>query len=338
MRNRIISSIFVVLILLLFWTSTNKKAQVNSTEIILHDYFNTSISIKLYGNYTPADIEQIKELIKEELDPFNELVDRFNKYDTYGNLYDLNYNYEIPYNYNLADIIEASKYYYNNVSKQLNIALGPVTDIWKEATLNCNENNVCEVPTFDRLNAAFVNNDPNLIVVTKDKITIEPGMVIDLGAVAKGYGADLIASVLEGKGYNHYLINAGGNILGSMKNDVSSFTIGVTDPNNVSEQFIYLNIKNKAVVTSGDYENYFTVDGERYHHLINVDTLFPSKEFKSVTVITDGSFIADCYSTMLFGMSLEEGMGVVNSTEDLEAIWVLGDGSIEKSNGAAEYE
>ncbi len=341
MLKRVLIAFLIVVVLFGFWFAVKNNEPTESADrhkLTFYDYFNTNITITLYGEYTSDELEDIRLSIDEKLTPFNQLVDRFESYDTGDNLYDLNKNNEIAYDSDLATIIVLSTDYYNNVSNQLNIALGPVTDIWKFATEECNVHGVCKVPSKDTLEAAFVNNDPNLIVVTHDKITTSPGMIVDVGAVAKGYGADLIAETLKSNGIGNFIINAGGNIIGTQKSNGDPLIIGIRDPFNPSMDFTTLTIKDKAIVTSGDYENYFYADGNLYHHLINVDTLYPSTTFKSVTVIADESFIADCYSTMLFGMSLEEGLDVVNSTYGLEAIWVLGDGSVEKSNGASKFE
>ena len=95
---------------------------------------------------------------------------------------------------------------------------------------------------------------------------------------------------------------------------------------------------NMALVTSGDYQRYYTVDGVRYHHIIDPDTLWPADYFSSVTILCPDSGKADCLSTGLFCMPLEQGMDLIESLDGVEALWCTMDGQIYKSSGFAQYE
>ena len=94
----------------------------------------------------------------------------------------------------------------------------------------------------------------------------------------------------------------------------------------------------RSLVTSGDYQRYFEVDGVRYHHIIDPDTLYPASLYRSVSVITPDSGLADFLSTYLFLSDLEEGMALVESLPDTEALWVLSDGIIQTSSGFSALE
>ena len=88
-----------------------------------------------------------------------------------------------------------------------------------------------------------------------------------------------------------------------------------------------------ALVTSGDYQRYFVVDGKRYHHLIDPDTLWPAAYFNSVTVLCPDSGMADCLTTGLFCMPLEEGQKLVESLDGVEAMWCTPDQHAVTSSG-----
>ena len=94
-----------------------------------------------------------------------------------------------------------------------------------------------------------------------------------------------------------------------------------------------INIANTSCVTSGDYERYFTVDGVRYHHVIDKDTLMPSTFFSSVTIITKDSGLADALSTALFTMSYQDGLALVEKIGSVEVLWVARDGTQYKTKG-----
>ena len=82
------------------------------------------------------------------------------------------------------------------------------------------------------------------------------------------------------------------------------------------------------MVTSGDYQRYYTVDGKKYHHIINKDTLMPAEYFSSVTVMVEDSGIADALSTALFNMDYESGVALLNQFEDISVVWVTHDGEV----------
>lgn len=98
-----------------------------------------------------------------------------------------------------------------------------------------------------------------------------------------------------------------------------------------------MEVQDLSVVTSGNYQRYYTVDGKRYCHIINQDTLMPADNFSSVTIITNDSGMADAYSTAVFNMPLAEGMEFVNQLDGVGAMWILEDGSIQYSDGFEEY-
>ena len=93
-----------------------------------------------------------------------------------------------------------------------------------------------------------------------------------------------------------------------------------------------------AVVTSGDYQRFYTVDGVRYHHIIDPDTLWPADYFTAVTILCPDSGLADCLSTGLFCMPLDEGMALIESLDGVEALWCTKDGQVIRSSGFAAHE
>ena len=92
-------------------------------------------------------------------------------------------------------------------------------------------------------------------------------------------------------------------------------------------------VTDAALVTSGDYQRYFMQDGVRYHHLIDPDTLQPANYFRSVSILCGDSGLADCLSTGIFCMPLEEGMALIERLDGVEAYWCLPDGSTVQSSG-----
>ena len=144
------------------------------------------------------------------------------------------------------------------------------------------------------------------------------------------------------KGLKTGILSVGGDvaIIGdNPTNSTGEFRIAIKDPS-LSEDHPYasiVSVKNTAVVTSGDYERYFELDGKRYHHIIDPQTNYPSTKFKSVSVITDNIADADALSTALFIKDLEEGKKLVEKFK-AEAYWIDHDGNTFKTDNWDEYE
>ena len=161
-----------------------------------------------------------------------------------------------------------------------------------------------------------------------------------MGAIAKGYAVEMVAQSLEQKGISGYVLNVGGNVrtVGT-KPDGSKWTVGIENSfENAETAYLeYLYLSGESVVTSGSYQRYYEVDGKNYHHIIDPVTLMPAERYRSVSVVCRDSGMGDALSTALFCMSLEEGMALLESIEDTEAIWIFEDGTKISSDGFGLY-
>ena len=161
-------------------------------------------------------------------------------------------------------------------------------------------------------------------------------MFLDVGAIAKGYAVEKIADYLEEKGVTSFIINVGGNVRTvGLNSENEPFKVGIENPDTESdEKYIeYIKISDMAVVTSGCYQRFYTVNGVNYHHIIDPDTLMPGENFMSVSVLAEDSGLGDAFSTSLFLMDIDEGKRLVEATDGVEAMWVLPDGELVYSSG-----
>jgi thiamine biosynthesis lipoprotein len=165
-------------------------------------------------------------------------------------------------------------------------------------------------------------------------VTLESGMEIDLGSVAKGYTGDRVIELLRENGVTSALLNLGGNVqaLGA-KPDGSPWRVAIQDP--VSDGYLgALEIENKAVITSGGYERYFVEDGVTYWHIIDPATGAPSHSgLISVTVIGESGILCDGLSTSLFVMGLDGATQLWRTRDDFEAVFVSEDGQVYITEG-----
>jgi len=157
-----------------------------------------------------------------------------------------------------------------------------------------------------------------------------PQCQLDFGGIAKGYAIDRGMSVLKAHGIHHALIDAGGDLRLIGQHGKQAWRIGIRNPRDASKMLGILKLKGDvSVVTSGDYERFFIYQDQRYHHILNPKTGYPSMENQSVTVIAKRASLADAWSTALF-VAGEQAVNVVK-TQGLQSLRVNKDGKVIKS-------
>jgi len=150
------------------------------------------------------------------------------------------------------------------------------------------------------------------------------------GAVAKGYAVDRALAVLKARGVTRALVNAGGEVgvLGS------GWTAGVQHPRNRGALLTSVRLdEGRAIATSGDYENAFVVDGQRFHHLLTPATGMPALEVQSVSVVAPNCAEADIWATALFVMGPERAMALARQHPELDVLLVDAQGRVTTSDG-----
>lgn len=158
---------------------------------------------------------------------------------------------------------------------------------------------------------------------------IKKGMKIGFGAIGKGYAADKAKQLLIEKGVVGGIINASGdmNTWGVQPNG-NAWKVAITNPMDKSKSYGLFDLENQAVVTSGNYEKYTLINGERYSHIIDPRTGMPTKGVLSVSVFAPKAELADALATSVFVMGAEVGINLINQLPKVEAIIVKGDGSL----------
>ena len=304
-------------------------------------YFDTACMMYDYSGMSEAKFEALGDDVEAKILYYHKLFNVYNEYNGVVNLATINSRAgegPIKVSRELYDFLEYAISVYSLTGGEMNIAMGRVLAIWHEYRENAIVFGLNQVPSADELAAAYEHCSIEDIVLDPEQMTVElcdPEMRLDVGAIGKGYAAEMIARMIEERGIKGVVLDLGGNLraIGS-KPSGEGWKTGIRNPDTTSsEKYIKkIDIKNTSVVTSGNYERYYMVDGVRYHHIIDKDTLMPAAYFSSVTVITKNSGLADGLSTALFCMSYEDGMAVIESVRaggvSIKVVWVTVDGRV----------
>ena len=293
-----------------------------------------------------AAFDRAADTAFESIQSLDHIFDGYNAYDDLHNLYYVNQHaarepVEIPED--LFRLLSWCKEQWAAGRRETNVAMGAVLSIWHDyRNAGIRHPEEAQLPPMEELTAASAHIDFDAVVLDSEKQTVffsDPDLTLDIGAVAKGYAADVVAASLY-EDMPSFLLSLGGNVYaGNAPMDGrSNWAVGVQNPDVTQTGTLdILDVHDKTVVTSGDYWRYYTVDGQRYHHIIDPETLMPSKKMVSVTILCESSILADFLSTALFVLSYEDGRAVADSLDGVEVMWVLPDGSIQATDGMKDY-
>ena len=205
---------------------------------------------------------------------------------------------------------------------RVNAAMGSVLSLWHDAReAGLADPDYAALPDRAALEEAAKHISFDTVQLDEEAGTVylaDPAQRLDVGAIAKGWAAQRAAQLLpEG-----YVLSVGGNVCTrGVKPDGSRWMIAVQSPEQGAGNLCVTALSGQCLVTSGDYQRGYTVDGKRYHHIIDPDTLMPASFWRSVTVLAQDSALADCLSTALFLLPLEEGKTLAAQC-GAEAMWV----------------
>ena len=317
----------LLLVLLVAAFALPGSADMNKYSTVFIDTFDTVISLIGYAENQETFDARAAETHAMYLH-LHKLFDTYNSYADEGitSVCDVNRQAAaepVKVDPILFGLLTFCKSNYELVNGQTNVAMGSVLSIWheyREAGLDDPEN--AKLPPMADLQAAAQHMNIDDLILDEAAQTVyfaDPEMKLDVPS---------------------FIISAGGNVrMGNPPADGrTKWGVGIQDPDGavlgLSDIVETLYVTGCSVVTSGDYQRYYVVDGQRYHHLIDPDTLMPDTDFRSVSIITEDSGYADLLSTAAFLMPYEESRAFVDSLDGVEAIWLFPDGSKKMTFGA----
>ena len=315
---------------------TTAQKQYSATFLTLFDTVTT-----ITGKDSSKEaFEEKAKAIHDELLEYHQLFDIYHDYEGINNLKTINDGagvMEIPVDERIIELLKDCKQYYERTGGKVNVAMGSVLKLWHDAR-NDGINNPMSayLPGEDALQEAALHTSLDAVIIDEAAKTVyitDEAVRLDVGAIAKGWATERVARTApEG-----LLISVGGNVCATGPKDDSGtpWVIGIQDPDGSEEYLHTVYLTEGSVVTSGDYQRTYQVDGKLYHHIIDPDTLYPSQYWRSVTVVFDDSGLADALSTALFLLPLEDGKALAESC-GANAMWVDAQGSCHYTPGFEE--
>ena len=293
------------LLFTLFGCSNSKYTKFSKSFLNL---FDTASSITAYDT-SQAEFDKKYNKLYGEIKGYSELYDIYNDYDNIVNLKYINdnaYKKPVKVDKRIIELLTYGKKAYKITNGYVDIAMGSVLSIWHDYREKGES-----LPPKSMLTKASEHTDINNLIIDKENSTIffnDKELKLDVGAITKGFVCNKIYEYIT-------------------KNNVWQSAV-------ISNEYldkIYAD-DNTSVVTSGSYQRYYTVDGKDYCHIIDKNTLYPANYFKSVTVISSDSALADTLSTALFCMDLNTGRKLAEKY-NIQAIWLDKNDKITKTDG-----
>ena len=329
---------FLALLLSLLLTGCAVQAepqqkQYTATFLTLFDTVTTIVG----RADSEEDFRKTSQAVHDELLEYHQLFDIYNAYDGINNLKTVNDNaglQPVKVDSRILALLKDCKTYYEATGGKVNPAMGSVLKLWHEARNDgINDPQNAYLPDGEKLKEAAAHTDLNCVVLNEAESTVyitDPGLQLDVGAVAKGWSVQRVSETAPAG----LLISVGGNVSATgPKDDAGTpWVVGVQNPDG-GESFLHtLYLTKGSVVTSGEYQRAYRVDGKLYHHIIDPQTLYPSEYWRSVTVVSSDSGLADALSTALFLLPLEEGQKLLEPL-GAQAMWVDREGNLFYSPG-----
>ncbi len=321
MLRKLSAAILALLLLAGCQQQPVQQKQYNATFLTLFDTVTTVVG--------KAESEEAfsatAQTIHDGLLVYHQLFDIYKEYNGIVNLKTVNDNAAhapVEVDPIIIDLLLDCKAYYVLTGGKVNAAMGSVLHLWHEARNAGIDDPVnAFLPDQSALEAAVTHTDFDTVIVDEEASTVfftDPQVKLDVGAIAKGWATQRVAESAPAG----LLISVGGNVCATGPKDPSGtpWVVGINAPDG-GPYLHTLNITSGSAVTSGDYQRYYTVDGTRYHHIIDPETLMPSNYWQSVTILCQDSGLADALSTALFLLPQPEGQALLDQCQ-AEAMWV----------------
>ena len=330
--KRILALVLVFSVLLCGCSGKSEPRQYSATFLTVFDTVTTIVG----RDTSEAAFTEKAQAVHDDLLHYHQLFDIYNEYEGLNNLKTINDHpgQAVEVDRAVIDLLIDCKLYDKLTDGRVNAALGSVLYLWHEAREDgLNDMANAYLPDSEALAEAARHTSWDSVVIDVENCTVtitDPALRLDVGAIAKGWSVQRAAENAPGG----LLISVGGNVCATGPKDESGthWVVGVQDPDGGDNYLHTLYLTKGSMVTSGDYQRAYLVDGKLYHHIIDPDTLYPGTLWRAVTVVCPDSGLADALSTALFLLPQDAGQKLLDACEST-AMWVDAEGKIYYSTG-----
>lgn len=317
--------IMIIIISLILITGNYEKTPSIRSFYIL----GTIVQLKVFGRNAEKAIDEVIERL-------NDIDDKMSIFKDYSEVSKINKNAG-----KAAQIVSEDTYLlikdavkYSKMSEgAFDPTIGPIVKLWNIGTETAaipDENEISEKLKLVNHNDIILNDDNHSVMLSHQ------GQSIDVGGIAKGYAADEVKKIFLKNHIKSAIIDLGGNIfVMESKENNEPWKVGIQNPFEPRGKYVgIISVKDKSIVTSGNYERYFEEAGKKFHHIIDPRTGYPSESrIISATIISDKSIDGDGLSTGVYIIGLDKAFKLIESLSGIDAIFITDDKKIYSTSG-----
>ncbi len=292
-------------------------------------YFDTVIQVTIYDTGKKSCLDGCMEIAKKYENMLSPTIEG-------SDIWNINHSNGEPVTVSTetAELLKTALSYCEMSGGRIDLTMESVSNLWDFHADNETAN---RIPDKVALEKALSHVDYHNLLIENDTVTLlDPDSAISLGFIAKGYIADKIKEYLLSQNVKNAIINLGGNLLAvGTRPDGTPFQFGIQMPfDEQGSTITSLSVSDCSTVSSGVYERYFYQDNVLYHHILDTASGYPvQNHLLGVTILSDSSTVGDALSTTCFVLGLDGGMELIESLEDVEAVFITDDFTLHYSSG-----
>jgi thiamine biosynthesis lipoprotein len=302
-----------------------RQANTESGELQNIEISGTTMgSIPYHIKYRSEEGKNFKPQIDSLLEAFNQSlstyitdseISRFNK----GSVL----KFESPFFY---PVLKASKEVYEKTGGAFDPTIAPLVNAWgfgPDKSRNPDKTKIDSLLNLVNIDSVYFDS----VSICK----LMPGLMLDLSAIAKGYAVDVIAEFLRSKDIHNLLVEIGGEAICYGTNERGEiWSIGIDDPkgSGSGQQRLraIVKLKDRAIATSGNYRNFYEVNGQRFSHTLSPFTGYPVQHsLLSASVFAEDCMTADAFATGFMVLGVEESIKIIEEDNSLDAYFIYSD-------------
>lgn len=323
----LITAIITGIILIILFAARKKE----NHEVLKSTYaLGTIINLKVNGS-------NAETAINEAIEKLNDIDDKMSAFKDHSEISKINSKAGIAGEVVSEDtysVVKSAAAYSEILEGTFDPTIRPLITLWNIGT------DKEKIPGKTQIEETLKLINYKDIIFKDNSIMLKnKQQALDVGGIAKGFAADKVRDIFYRNNIKSALIDLGGNIfaLGS-KEDGTPWKVGLQNPFNDRGEYVgILNVRNKSVVTSGNYERYFMKDGQRFHHIMDPRTGYPSEsKIISATIISDNSIDGDGLSTGIYILGVDKALEIIEKIKGIEAILITEDKEIYTTSGIEE--